>query len=39
VSLYDGPVHARRETKIICIDDQTPHAASLAGQCESLDAD
>ena len=31
VSLDDGPVHARSEAKIICIDDQTPHAASLAG--------
>src|ERR1039457_1753727 len=32
VSLHNGPVHARCEAKIICVDDQTPHPASLAGQ-------
>src|SRR5579859_5661999 len=31
MSFDDSPVHARRVAKIICIDDQTPHAASLAG--------
>ncbi len=32
MSLHDGPIHARSVAKIICVDDQTPHAASLAGQ-------
>jgi hypothetical protein len=32
VGLDDGPVHARSEAEIISIDDQSPHAASLAGQ-------
>jgi hypothetical protein len=31
VSLDNGPVHARSKTKIISVDDQTPHPASLAG--------
>src|SRR5450631_4244332 len=32
VSFDDGTVHARSVAKIICVDDQTPHAASLAGR-------
>ena len=31
MSLHNRPVHARSEAKIICVDDQTPHAASVAG--------
>ena len=31
VSLNDGPVHARSVAKIVRVDDQTPHDASLAG--------
>ena len=32
VSLNDRSIHAGGETKIVGIDDQPPHAASLAGQ-------
>jgi hypothetical protein len=32
VSLDNRAVHAGSEAKIIRIDDQTPHAASLAGR-------
>jgi hypothetical protein len=32
MSLDDGPIHARSEAKIVRVDDQTPHAASLAGR-------
>jgi hypothetical protein len=31
VSLNNGPVYARGVAKIVRVDDQTPHAASLAG--------
>lgn len=31
VSFDDGPVHARSESEVICVDDQAPHRASLAG--------
>jgi hypothetical protein len=31
VSLQNGPVHAQSVAKIVRIDDQTPHPASLAG--------
>ncbi len=30
VSLHDGAVYARSVAEIICVDDQAPHAASLA---------
>jgi hypothetical protein len=32
VSFNDGPVHARSESEVICVDDQAPHRASLAGE-------
>ena len=28
----NGAIHSRSEAKIICIDNQPPHAASLAGR-------
>ena len=33
VGLDDGTIHARRETKIVSVDDQAAHRASLAGMC------
>ena len=33
VCLHDGAIHARGQTKIVGIDDQTAHRASLAGMC------
>src|SRR5258708_9985877 len=36
MSLDDGPVHAGSEAKIVRIDDQTPHATSLAGRKAQL---
>src|ERR1700687_56159 len=32
VSFDDSPVHARSESEVICVDDQAPHRASLAGE-------
>jgi len=32
VSLDDGPVYARSVAKVICVDDQAAHGASLAGR-------
>ena len=34
VGLDDGTIHARCETKIVSVDDQPAHRASLAGMCE-----
>jgi hypothetical protein len=31
VSLDDRSIHTRRETKVIRVDDETPHPRSLAG--------
>ena len=33
VGLHDGTIHPRRETKIVGVDDQAAHRASLAGMC------
>src|ERR1700687_3574948 len=32
VRFDDSPVHARSESEVICVDDQAPHRASLAGE-------